>query len=592
MSYQLKVIKDYPIGFWPLDESSGTTAADISGCGNNGTYTGGLSTGLIPLVSGGLNGSLINNTKYITLPVTKDYYGSTADGGFADENSSDNDFSLEVWIYPKFTTSSLTPIFADSSEDVGIYYEKGNIVFKLEGERIDYTLPIVSSSIHIVAVYSKSSMSLYVNGKFGSSKALDNFKFTSPSITLKVGPTTSASDSFIVDAPAVYRYGLDLNLAAEHYSISSGVSPLQVAYPENGTLFDIYDDGVSRQYAFMYPANRPWEYFLTEDLIYNGEEQYIEIKKTATAASKSVVITDAIAIPSGFNLDSSKIEWNGDNGVSVRASTDGTTWQPCINGRSIPQFKLDDSSFSTERTLYLEITLASSDASKYLPRLYSLILCFYNDQILYSQTNGDYLNTLDGLSGATIKEITTGRISHPILSRHKNNGLRTGSASGFKVNTSESIRTVEFFLTLSDLTANCILFSSADGTYVASKFAWGNTGTIDKTNISSIHVNGIDKTSATNISTVFTADELYHIVIVTSGPITGPIRFNYLSSGGPSSLYQYLSYYPEAFTSQNAVDHYNMHIGRTSSVADDSSVALTENAVNFYNNDWIVIQNR
>jgi len=592
MSYQLKVIKDYPIGFWPLDESSGTNAADISGCGNNGTYTGGLSTGLIPLVSGGLNGSLINNTKYITLPVTKDYYGSTADGGFADENSSDNDFSLEVWIYPKFTTSSLTPIFADSSADVGIYYEKGNIVFKLEGERIDYTLPIVSSSIHIVAVYSKSSMSLYVNGKFGSSKALDNFKFTNPSITLKVGPTTSASDSFIVDAPAVYRYGLDLNLAAEHYSISSGTSPLQVAYPENGTLFDIYDDGVSRQYAFMYPANRPWEYFLTEDLIYNGEEQYIEIKKTATAASKSVVITDAIAIPSGFNLDSSKIEWNGDNGVSVRASTDGTTWQPCINGRSIPQFKLDDSSFSTERTLYLEITLASSDASKYLPRLYSLILCFYNDQILYSQTNGDYLNTLDGLSGATIKEITTGRISHPILSRHKNNGLRTGSASGFKVNTSESIRTIEFFLTLSALTANCILFSSADGTYVASKFAWGNTGTIDKTNISSIHVNGIDKTSATNISTVFTADELYHIVIVTSGPITGPIRFNYLSSGGPSSLYQYLSYYPEAFTSQNAIDHYNMHIGRTSSVADDSSVALTENAVNFYNNDWIVIQNR
>jgi hypothetical protein len=132
MSYQLKVIKDYPIGFWPLDESSGTTAADISGCGNNGTYTGGLSTGLIPLVSGGLNGSLINNTKYITLPVTKDYYSSTADGGFADENSSDNDFSLEVWIYPKFTTASLTPIFADSSADVGVYYEKGNIVFKRE----------------------------------------------------------------------------------------------------------------------------------------------------------------------------------------------------------------------------------------------------------------------------------------------------------------------------------------------------------------------------------------------------------------------------------------------------------------------------
>jgi len=93
MSYQLKVIQDYPIGFWTLDELSGTSAIDISGCLNNGTYTGGITTGLIPLVSGGANGSLITNTKYITLPVTKDYYGSTADGGFADTNSSDNQFS-------------------------------------------------------------------------------------------------------------------------------------------------------------------------------------------------------------------------------------------------------------------------------------------------------------------------------------------------------------------------------------------------------------------------------------------------------------------------------------------------------------------
>ena len=42
MSYQLKVIKDHPIMLLPLDESSGTSAMDISGCGNTGTYVGGL----------------------------------------------------------------------------------------------------------------------------------------------------------------------------------------------------------------------------------------------------------------------------------------------------------------------------------------------------------------------------------------------------------------------------------------------------------------------------------------------------------------------------------------------------------------------
>ena len=590
MSYQLKVIQDYPIGFWPLDELSGTTAADISGCSNNGTYSGGISTGLIPLVSGGANGSLITNTKYITLPVTKDYYGSNADGGFADTNSSDNAFSLEVWLYPKITTTNLTTIFADSTSDVGIFYEKGNIVFQLEAERLDYTLPHISQSHHIVATYTPVEMSLYVDGKFAAKKTLTNYKFTNETITLKLGPTNSSSDSFIVDAPAVYRYDLGLDRIQEHYNYSGTTSPLQISYPEDGTLFEIYDDSVSKQFNFAYPANRPWEYFLTEDLIYNGEEKYIEMKKTASTGSKSVVITDAIAIPAGFDLDSSKIEWNGDNGVSVRTSIDGTTWEACTNGRSIPQFKLG--SFSTERILYLEITLTSSDTTKFLPRLYSLLMCFYKDQVLYSPSNADYIYTIEDISGATSKDITFGRINYPILSRHNLNGLRTASASGFRVNTIESTQTVEFFLTLSALTANCILFSGADGDFIASKYSWGNTGTIDKTNIAAIYVNGVDKISATNINNVFAVDELYHVVIVTTGPITGPLRFNYLSAGGPSSLYQYLTYYPQAFDSATVINHYNMHIGRSPSVADDSSITLTESSVEFYNNDWVVLQNK
>jgi hypothetical protein len=95
MSYQLKVIKDYPIGFWPLDESSGSIAADSSGCGNNGTYVGSPSANMLPLVSGGGTGTKITNTAYITLPVTKDYYGTTVSSSFATEDTSDNDFTIE-----------------------------------------------------------------------------------------------------------------------------------------------------------------------------------------------------------------------------------------------------------------------------------------------------------------------------------------------------------------------------------------------------------------------------------------------------------------------------------------------------------------
>ena len=590
MSYQLKVMNDYPIGFWPLDESSGTTAADISGCGNAGTYSGGISTGLIPLVSGGANGSLITNTKYITLPVTKDYYGSTADGGFADSNSSDNEFSLEVWLYPKITTAGLTTIFADSTKSIGIFYEKGNIVFKLEAERLDYTLPNISQSHHIVATYSITEMSLYVNGKFAASKPLTNYKFTSPTITLKLGPTGNASDLFIVDAPAVYRYALGLDKTLEHFEYSGTTSPLQVSYPQGGTLFEIYDDSVSKQFNFAYPANKPLEIFASEDLFYNTEEKCLEIKKTASAASKSVVVVDAIAIPAGFDLDSSKIEWNGDNGVSIRTSTDGTTWEACINGRSIPQFKLG--SFSSERTLYFEITFASSDTSKFIPRLYSLLMCFYKDQVLYSISNPDYIYTIEGTPGFASKDITLGRVQYPILSRQKLNGLTTAGGAGFKIKTVEPIKTVEFFLTLSDLTSNSILSSTNNGMYGLVEYSWANNGTITKSNISAIYVNGIDKTSQTSISSVFTANELYHVMIVTDFAITGDILFNHASTGGPSSLYQYISSYPAPFLAPMAVSNYNMHIGKAAIVLDDSSMTLTESSVEFYDNDWIVLQNQ
>ena len=583
-------MNDYPIGFWPLDESSGTTAADISGCGNAGTYSGGISTGLIPLVSGGANGSLITNTKYITLPVTKDYYGSTADGGFADNNSSDNAFSLEVWLYPKITTAGLTTIFADSTKSIGIFYEKGNIVFKLEAERLDYTLPNISQSHHIVATYSITEMSLYVNGKFAASKPLTNYKFTSPTITLKLGPTGNTSDSFIVDAPAVYRYALGLDKTLEHFEYSGTTSPLQISYPHGGTLFEIYDDSVSKQFNFAYPANKPLEIFASEDLFYNTEEKCLEIKKTASAASKSVVVVDAIAIPAGFDLDSSKIEWNGDNGVSIRTSTDGTTWEACINGRSIPQFKLG--SFSSERNLYFEITFASSDTSKFIPRLYSLLMCFYKDQVLYSISNPDYIYTIEGTPGFASKDITLGRVQYPILSRQKLNGLTTAGGAGFKIKTVEPIKTVEFFLTLSDLTSNSILSSTNNGMYGLVEYSWANNGTITKSNISAIYVNGIDKTSQTSISSVFTANELYHVMIVTDFAITGDILFNHASTGGPSSLYQYISYYPAPFLAPMAVSNYNMHIGKAAIVLDDSSMTLTESSVEFYDNDWIVLQNQ
>jgi hypothetical protein len=219
-------------------------------------------------------------------------------------------------------------------------------------------------------------------------------------------------------------------------------------------------------------------------------------------------------------------------------------------------------------------------------------MCFYKDQLLYSVSNPDYIYTIEGDSGFASKDITMGRIKYPILSRQKLNGLTTADGAGFKINTVESIRTIEFFLTLSDLGTNSILFSGASGDFVSARYSWISNGTLNKSNISAIYVNGVNKISETNVNSVFAANELYHVVIVPSGAITGTILFNHIATGGPSSLYQYICYYPSSFNSTTALAHYNMHIGRAATVADDSSITLTENSVEFYDNDWLVLQNK
>ena len=152
MSYYISILKDSPIGFWKLDEVSGTSARDSSGCGNNGSYVGGVQPIKIPLVPNGAYSTKITNTNTLSFPITKDFSGQTGIGGFGIIKTEDNDFSIELWFHPKNITA-LTPLFADLDQ-IGLYWDNGNIVFKLQSERIDYVVPYSNKSFHVVATYS------------------------------------------------------------------------------------------------------------------------------------------------------------------------------------------------------------------------------------------------------------------------------------------------------------------------------------------------------------------------------------------------------------------------------------------------------
>jgi len=620
MSYQLKILKDHPIVYYPISETYSSligsyqdvldnyntyqefeddfstysdvvsnTIFDHSGCGNDGIYQGDLVDVFLPLTSGGSHAANITNTNYMTVPTTYDYYGSTASGGFGNKYTSDNDFTLEAWIYTNIPTTNLTTIFADPVNNVGLFWQRGNIIFKLDSEELNYTIPYFKKALHIVAVYSIFQMIIYVDGQAVASKNLSGFKFTNTSLSLQIGPTAHASDSFIVDDPAVYRYALSATQIVNHYNDNGFLPPIQIAYPDNGQLFELYDNSISSQYRYSYPADRSWEYFLTDDLYYNRDDNAIEMAYSENAVSKTVYLTDLVTIPLGITMDSSKIEWYGDNGIMVETSIDNTTWVQCMNGQSIPQYKLND--FDTSGFVYLKITMSTTDNSKYLPKLYNLTLSFYNDQVMYAQNGGSYMSTFSNLIGISDPSISLGPNKYPILSRDYRNGIRVPTDSGFYINANIPVKTIEFFYTPDALTNSGLITSISNNGYAASNVSWNGAGAMSKTNVNSLYVNGVNKTSATNVSDIFTAGELHHVAITYSQAISGPIKFNYSLGGTVGCLIQNIGLYQDQFTSTQILNHYDLYLGKASAVAQDSTITLTENSVEAYNNDWLVIQN-
>ena len=579
MSYKSVVLNDHPTSFYLLDEvTSGTSASytglisqfgtyqqlkdsgltysalsglpiyDYSGNINNGYAANASTKELMPLISGGIRGTQI-------LPYTSIHYVSQ---GIANENNSDDSFTIEAWCVLPPTESDIT-IVADTSINAGIFYKNGNIVFKVGSIETQYTASN-TESLYIVGIFQNASISLYINGSIVDTASVDGYRFSNLSIDFKTGP---ADGKFVIDCVGFYKFNLSPNQIKQHYL--EGIKEInlsQIVDADGGYLFSMNSSAIKPKFKFSYPASKSWADVFVSGMSLSDDVSYLYLAETTEPTTVTYSFTDFFIVPDYLNISSSQIYWSNDvKGIKVEVKINGEEWEECENGSPLPYYNKNDNQIAT--VLNLRVTLSSDDTSKYQPILKTLDIFFYSSKNFYSDNSGYYVSSNF--------DYALPRNNGRILSYNKNNGLKMHNGHGFSLNNIPDVRSVEMIFT-PELGENVLVSASSK------IYEWSSTGAISKTAISSIYVNGINRTSETNVFDFMSVGLPHHIVITFTSAASN-LKFNQNqtdSKSGIGSMYNNLAIYQEALTQARIAQHYLLYIGNIVNLIDDTSMTISE----------------
>jgi hypothetical protein len=233
----------------------------------------------------------------------------------------------------------------------------------------------------------------------------------------------------------------------------------------------------------------------------------------------------------------------------------------CSNGKPLPYFNKNDNDIVD--VLLIRVTLSSTDTTRYLPILRELQIKFYSSKDFYSDNSGYYVSSAYDYSLPNNNKRT--------LSYHKNNGLTMYNGHGFALNGIPSVNAVEVIFT-PQYNQN-VLVSGASKIY-----EWNSAGVVTKTGIASIYVNGIDRTSATNVWDFFVVDTPHHIVINFTS-LTTSIKLNQNqndSKSGLGHMYNNLAVYQNSLSANTILNHYLLYTGNTVKEINDTSFTILE----------------
>lgn len=582
MSYKNTVLNDYPNSFYLLDEvqsgavdqyadilsqfatyqalvDSGMTyltlngmpVYDYSGSLNHGSASGASPKQLMPLISGGIRGTEILSTTEV----------SYSPQGIATKYYKDNSFSIEAWCALPANNVSAT-IVGDATNNIGIFCENGNIIFKVGSNKVEHTVSN-AQAIHVVGIFQSSLLSLYVNGSLVDTASLSSYKFSNELVSFKSGP---CAGRLVIDSVAFYRYSLSDTQILNHYAEGvKEVNVSQIVSADGGYLFSMNTEPLRPRFSYSYPASKPWRELEGVNLYISDDQSYIYLPQTESAATATSSFTDFFIVPNYLNITTSQINWDHDvKGILVQASKDNIIWATCENGKSLPYFNKNDNNIVD--VLYIKVTLSSTDTSRYLPVLRGLEIKFYDSKNFYSDNSGYYVSSTYDYSLPNSNKRT--------LSFHKNNGLTMHNGHGFTLSGTPDVRSVEVLFT-PQYNEN-VLVSAASKIY-----EWDGSGTISKSGISSIYVNGINRTSETNVWDFMSVDIPHHIVIVFSSVATG-LKFNQNqndSKSGIGHMYNNVAIYESALSSSTIINHYLLYTDNTTILIADTSFSIFESSL-------------
>lgn len=219
-AYAEAVLADHPLGYWTLDEISGTVAHDSSGNGHDGQLEGAVTWGADGAIASGTGATLDGGDIRIG--------GDSVLFGFTNKHP----FSIEAWaratklddLYRRIVSKE-RPASPRDGYTVWIQQRAPQPVVGLELLVADVGAADVAPFrgavyVHVVAVHDGGTSSVYVDGALAASGPMDVALVEQPGPLTWGGTPFSTAGAFAgaLDELAIYDHALSSQAVAAHYA--------------------------------------------------------------------------------------------------------------------------------------------------------------------------------------------------------------------------------------------------------------------------------------------------------------------------------------------------------------------------------------